>query len=100
MLKLFQSSPQTAESAARPAARPPVHGNPGSGQPAAPLPLHEVSEDRQESDGALREDWVAFQDSQMPSAFHELGAVKTRDDPPKGQGTGPDAFSTVRKPGF
>jgi hypothetical protein len=45
------------------------------------------------------EDSVAFQDSQMPSAFNELEAVKTRDDPPKKKDGTPDPFSTVRKRG-
>jgi len=45
------------------------------------------------------EDSVAFQDSQMPSAFNELEAVRTRDDPPKKKDGAPDPYSTVRKRG-
>ena len=44
------------------------------------------------------EDSVAFQDSQMPSAFNELDAVKTHDETPK-KGGGPDPFAAVRKRG-
>ena len=63
-----------------------------------PPPLPEVSEGNQESDWAMWEDSVAFQDSQMPSVFNELDAVKTRDEEPKKSGA-PDPFSTVRRRG-
>jgi hypothetical protein len=101
MLKFFKSSPKPAETAARPAR--PVQARatrpPARSQPTAPPPLPEVSEGNQESDWALWEDSVAFQDSQMPSVFTELDAVKTRDDPPKARNAGPDAFAAVRKRG-
>jgi hypothetical protein len=45
------------------------------------------------------EDSVAFQDSQMPSAFNELDAVKTRDEPVQKKEGAPDPFSAVRKRG-
>jgi hypothetical protein len=64
--------------------------------PPIPAPLPEVSEGNQESDWAMWEDSVAFQDSQMPSTFNELDAVKTRDEPPKKKGEA-DPFSTVRR---
>ena len=63
-----------------------------------PPPLPEVSEGNQESDWAMWEDSVAFQDSQMPSVFNEFDAVKTRDEQPKKAG-GVDPFATVRKRG-
>lgn len=106
MLKFFKSTPKPASPAkpARPATASPSRpaAAPGassrSGLPPVPPPLPEVSEGNQESDWAMWEDSVAFQDSQMPSAFNELDAVKTRDEPPKKKGEA-DPFSTVRRRG-
>ena len=47
---------------------------------AEPPPLPEVTEGNLESDWALWEDSVAFQDSQMPSGFNELESVRTREE--------------------
>jgi hypothetical protein len=103
MLKFFKSAPKPAPARpARPApsaqVRPAAPAAARTGMPPTPHPLPEVSEGNQESDWAMWEDSVAFQDSQMPSVFNELDAVKTRDDEPKKSGT-PDPFSTVRRRG-
>lgn len=104
MLKFFKSSPkpETPVQPARPASsartRPaaPAAASARAAMPPAPPPLPEVSEGNEESDWAMWEDSVAFQDSQMPSAFNALDAVKTRDEkPPKS--TDPDPFSTLRR---
>lgn len=98
-MKFFKPKPanpaRPATSGTRPASRP----SPTAGLPPAPPPLPEVTEGNQDSDWAMWEDSVAFQDSQMPSAFNELEAVRTRDDPPKKKDGTPDPFSTVRKRG-
>ncbi len=98
-MKFFKPKPVTpvrpAPQVARPASRP----SPTAGLPPAPPPLPEVTEGNLESDWAMWEDSVAFQDSQMPSAFNELEAVKTRDEAPKKKDGAPDPFSTVRKRG-
>ena len=67
--------------------------------PPSPPPLPEVTEGNQDSDWAMWEDSVAFQDSQMPSVFNDLNAVKTRDEPPKKKegAPGPDPFAALRK---
>ncbi len=102
MLKFFKSTPKPPAPAkpARPApsaqARPTTPAAARTGMPPAPPPLPEVSEGNQESDWAMWEDSVAFQDSQMPSVFNELDAVRTRDEEPKKNGE-PDPFSTVRR---
>lgn len=104
MLKFFKSAPKPAPAPARPTtvARPrpstPNSSSARAGTPPVPPPLPEVSEGNQESDWAMWEDSVAFQDSQMPSVFNEFDAVKTRDEEPKKSG-GPDPFATVRKRG-
>lgn len=103
MLKFFKSAPKPAPAKqARPApsaqARPATPAAARTGMPPTPPPLPEVSEGNQESDWAMWEDSVAFQDSQMPSVFNELDAVKTRDEEPKKSGA-PDPFSTVRRRG-
>ena len=106
MLKFFKSAPKPTSPAkpARPATasqpRPaaPSGTSARSAMPPAPPPLPEVSEGNLESDWAMWEDSVAFQDSQMPSVFNELDAVKTRDEAPKKKGE-PDPFSTVRRRG-
>ncbi len=103
MLKFFKSAPKPAPAKpARPApsaqARPATPAAARTGMPPAPPPLPEVSEGNEDSDWAMWEDSVAFQDSQMPSAFNELDAVKTRDEEPQKSGA-PDPFSTVRRRG-
>jgi hypothetical protein len=106
MLKFFKSAPKP-EAPAKPArASPSAQDRPSAPSsvaaraavPPSPPPLPEVSEGNQESDWAMWEDSVAFQDSQMPSSFNELEAVKTREEPPK-KGEGADPFSTVRRRG-
>ncbi len=102
MLKFFKSAPKPT-APAKPAAtakpRPAASAAPARvGTPPVPPPLPEVSEGNQESDWAMWEDSVAFQDSQMPSVFNELDAVKTRDEKPKKSGE-PDPFAAVRKRG-
>jgi hypothetical protein len=104
-MKFFKSTPKPAEPArvtrpATPGATRPEPDKPvRPAMPPVPPPLPEVSEGNLESDWAMWEDSVAFQDSQMPSVFNELDAVKTRDEPPKKKESGPDPFSAVRKRG-
>lgn len=62
---------------------------------AAPLP--EVTEGNEDSDWALWEDSVAFQDSQMPSSFGSLESAKERDEPREDEDI--DPFATVRRRG-
>lgn len=97
-MKFFKPTPKPV-APARPSTRPASRPSPTAGLPPAPPPLPEVTEGNLESDWAMWEDSVAFQDSQMPSAFNELEAVKTRDDPPKKKEHAPDPFSAVRKRG-
>ncbi len=97
-MKFFKPTPKPvapAKQSTRPASRP----SPTAGLPPVPPPLPEVTEGNLESDWAMWEDSVAFQDSQMPSAFNELEAVKTRDEAPKKKDHMPDPFSAVRKRG-
>lgn len=104
-MKFFKSTPKPAEPArvTRPAAagtpQPALEKPVRPATPPVPPPLPEVSEGNLESDWAMWEDSVAFQDSQMPSVFNELDAVKTRDEPPKKKDSEPDPFSAVRKRG-
>ncbi|MDP3701590.1 MAG: hypothetical protein Q8R72_11875 [Hylemonella sp.] len=106
MFKFFKSAPKPASTArpARPDTAPlprpsaPSAASARAGMPPAPPPLPDVSEGNEESDWAMWEDSVAFQDSQMPSVFNELDAVKTRDEEPKKSGS-PDPYSTVRRRG-
>jgi hypothetical protein len=100
-MKFFKPTPKPV-APARPATqgtKPSSRPSPAAGLPPAPPPLPEVTEGNLESDWAMWEDSVAFQDSQMPSIFNELEAVKTRDEPPKKKDGTPDPFSTVRKRG-
>jgi hypothetical protein len=60
-------------------------------------PLPEVIEGNQESDWALWEDSVAFQDSQMPSSFSELEPAGASDEPAGNEEI--DPFATVRRRG-
>lgn len=98
-MKFFKPKPVTPARPATQGTRPASRPSPAAGLPPAPPPLPEVTEGNQDSDWAMWEDSVAFQDSQMPSAFNELEAVRTRDDPPKKKDGTPDPFSTVRKRG-
>lgn len=83
-------------SALRPSPAKPVRQAP----PPSPPPLPEVTEGNEDSDWAMWEDSVAFQDSQMPSVFNDLSAVKTRDEAPKKiEGTPADPYAAVRKRG-
>lgn len=68
-----------------------------SGPELRALPLPEVTEGNLESDWALWEDSVAFQDSQMPSGFAALDSVRER-----GKGSADaslDPFASVRRRG-
>lgn len=67
--------------------------------PPSPPPLPEVIEGNEDSDWAMWEDSVAFQESQMPSAFNELHAVKTQDEAPQKTEAAPDPYAAVRKRG-
>ena len=108
MLKFFKSVPPATEGKVRNGTDTPrrtaTQASPRPapstvGMPPAPPPLPEVSEGNLESDWALWEDSVAFQDSQMPSGFNELDAVRTRETAPKKKTNEPDPFSTVRRRG-
>ncbi len=104
MLKFFKSATKPAPTPTRPAtaARPrPATSSAAAaraGTPPVPPPLPEVSEGNQESDWAMWENSVAFQDSQMPSVFNEFDAVKTHDEKPRKSGE-PDPFAAVGKRG-
>lgn len=93
MLKFFKrkSEPPRPPSE-RPRPKPAARNAAPPSDEAPPLP--EVSEGNLESDWALWEDSVAFQDSQMPSNFSELESMKVRTDP--GQEVKPDPYAAVR----
>jgi len=98
MLKFFNHTPPEP---AKPAGTPPPHARQaasasGPAVPEAP-PLPEVSEGNQDSDWAMWEDSVAFQDSQMPSEYGELNSVKERGKDSRNEDL--DPFSTVRRRG-
>lgn len=101
MLNFFKRKPAVAPTApskragAAPARSRPSTASTASALPAEPPPLPEVKEGNLESDWALWEDSVAFQDSQMPSDLSPLEAVKDRSSPK--QNDGPDPYSTVRR---
>jgi len=100
MLKFFKRTPpvptQPGNAAPAPARPRPPGGSKSTAVPEPP-PLPEVSEGNLDSDWALWEDSVAFQDSQMPSSFSELESVKERDK--KTGGDKPDPFAAVRRRG-
>lgn len=101
MLKFFKRKPDkpaTDDTPPRPRPRPAAQTRSARQPSAEPPPLPEVKEGNLESDWALWEDSVAFQDSQMPSSFSELDAVRTREEK-SGQGGAPDPFAAVRKRG-
>lgn len=62
--------------------------------PAEPPPLPEVREGNLESDWAMWEDSVAFQDSQMPSSFNSLESVRDRTQDRRDER--PDPYASVR----
>jgi hypothetical protein len=103
MLNFFKRKPTaTPTASSKPSGAAPVRARPAapagkSVPPAEPAPLPEVREGNLESDWALWEDSVAFQDSQMPSDLSPLEAVKDRSSPK--QDDGPDPYSTVRRRG-
>jgi hypothetical protein len=100
MLNFFKRKSATpSKPAASPRPRPlPAARSKPAGPTPEPPPLPDVSEGNLETDWALWEDSVAFQDSQMPSSYSELEAVKTRDRKP-GKSSEPDPFAAVRKRG-
>lgn len=94
MLNFFKRKPaDTPTNSRKPAAGTPARARP-SAPPAEPAPLPEVTEGNLESDWALWEDSVAFQDSQMPSDLSPLEAVKDRSDPKQEDGS--DPYASVR----
>jgi hypothetical protein len=105
MLNFFKRKPEEAATPKKPVASRPVAARPrptssaAAGLPPVPPPLPEVREGNLESDWAMWEDSVAFQDSQMPSAFNELAAVRTRDEKPEKKSGEPDPFAAVHKRG-
>jgi len=99
MLKFFKrksDTPSQPAASARPRPLPPAPGRPASPAPEPP-PLPEVTEGNLESDWALWEDSVAFQDSQAPSDFSPLDSVRDRSQPAKEEKI--DPYATVRKRG-
>ena len=78
-------------------ARPPPVGRGARPAHAEPVPLPEVTEGNEESDWALWENSVAFQDSQMSSSFDELDPVKQTEPTPGDEDI--DPFATVRRRG-
>ncbi len=99
MLKFFRSAPKTPAPEAEPEVRPaprPVSLRPAA--PPTPPPLPEVQEGNEDSDWAMWEDSVSFQDSQMPSTFGDLDSVRTHDEPAK-KPKEIDPFAAVRRRG-
>lgn len=101
MLNFFKRKPdgKAVADQAPARSRPAAPSRSSKAMPAEPAPLPEVREGNLESDWALWEDSVAFQDSQMPSAFNELETVRTRDEKPEKKRGEPDPFAAVRKRG-
>lgn len=64
---------------------------------AEPLPTPEVIEGNEDSDWALWEDSVAFQDSQMQSEFGTLKAPGRPDASEEKPSDAPDPFGAVRR---
>jgi hypothetical protein len=62
-----------------------------------PIPVPEVVEGNEESDWALWEDSVAFQDSQMPSGFGDLKAPEIRESSKDKPVDPHDPFGSVRR---
>ncbi len=101
MLNFFKRKPVDAPAAPRkPTTGTPARPRAPSGNsapPAEPAPLPEVTEGNLESDWALWEDSVAFQDSQMPSGFSELDSVKDRSGPKQDEAADPYASLRGRR---
>ena len=62
-----------------------------------PIPVPDVVEGNEDSDWALWEDSVAFQDSQMPSDFGALKSVVVRDATEDKPDDKHDPFEKVRR---
>lgn len=90
-------APQTGTHSTKPSAR----GTPPQAKKLPslpePLPEPEVVEGNQESDWALWEDSVAFQDSQIPSGFGALKAPEPRESSEDKPTDGHDPFGAVRR---
>jgi hypothetical protein len=98
MLNFFDRPPDgTGTLATKPATRdnPPEVKN--SASQSAPLPVPEVVEGNQDSDWALWEDSVAFQDSQMQSGFGTLNGPEIRVPSENKPDCNPDPFDSVRR---
>lgn len=98
MLKFFRrlatgTEPQPAKPTARDNPSKAVKPAKPPDAPAAP----EVLEGNEDSDWALWEDSVAFQDSQMPSDFGALKAPEVRETPDKKPADDHDPFGSVRR---
>ncbi len=100
MLKFFRSAPKTSAPEEALDVHPAATCSPGvrPATPPTPPPLPEVQEGNEDSDWAMWEDSVSFQDSQMPSTFGDLDSVRTREEPAK-QPEEVDPFATVRRRG-
>lgn len=100
MLKFFKRTPEVPAkigSSAQSRQNEPSSGRANKPVAPDPAPLPLVSEGNAESDWALWEDSVAFQDSQIPSSFGPLESVRER-----GQTAGDDnvdPFAAVRRRG-
>ncbi len=100
MLNFFKRKPDEATPSKKPAPSRPATARPrptrsaAAGLPPEPPPLPDVKEGNLESDWAMWEDSVAFQDSQMPSSFSELESVKDRAQVRKDER--PDLYASVR----
>lgn len=100
MLNFFKRKPEASEQpspAAQTRPRAPVQARGKAAPVMDPPPLPEVTEGNLESDWAMWEDSVAFQDSQMPSTFGPLDSVRDRTRSSKERPD--DPFATVRKRG-
>jgi len=64
---------------------------------ARPLPLPEVIEGNEDSDWALWEKSVSFQDSQMPSATMPLESPQVKEPTPPQDEPAADAFASVHR---
>lgn len=100
MLRFFKrQTPAAPARPVRPASRPAPAGSRAAALPPEPPPLPEVHEGNLESDWALWEDSVAFQDSQLPSAFNPLETVKVKDGQAPAPGAEHDPYARVPRRG-
>ena len=100
MLRFFKGGSSTpATTASQPQATPSQSeaDQADEGAVSGSLPLPEVTEGNEDSDWALWEDSVAFQDSQMPSGLTTLESVRESHRPVSD--TRVDPFATVRRRG-